>query len=223
MARTPRSIQVQPGQPHHIVLRGNNRRRLFSYDNDCRLLLGYMRQSQQEQRVAVHALALLPNHIHVLVTPVSQSSLSGWVKTFAQRYAAHRNQRLGATGKLFEQRFYSKPVVEDTHLSYVTPYIDWNAPKDGHPAFGRWHRWSTYGLHAGCASRFCIPPALWTPSPWYLTLGSDNASRAAEYSQWLHEYCANRKGTHGLPEFDTTPPHTASGERPRRPDGSPAT
>ena len=69
MPRAARSRIVVPGLPHHLVLRGNNKRRLFSYDRDRILFLRLLAEAMERYDVPLYALVLMANHVH-LVTGV---------------------------------------------------------------------------------------------------------------------------------------------------------
>src|SRR5262249_9214186 len=105
----PYNRMIVPEVPNHFWLRGNNRRKLFSYQWEYLQLLWFMVHAAEEEACAVHSLVLMPNHMHILVTPPTAEGGSRFVQRFSQRYAKQRNRRRDASGKLFEQRFGSKP------------------------------------------------------------------------------------------------------------------
>src|SRR5205814_1137098 len=94
---------VVPGLPHHVVHRGNNRRRLFSYPVERSSFLRFVTAAAEDTGCVVHAFCLLDNHVHLIVTPPSQLALSGFVKRWAERFALRRNRQRGGSGKLVEQ------------------------------------------------------------------------------------------------------------------------
>ena len=49
--------------PHHITQRGN-RRQTFFCDEDCATYIEMMADGCREQRVAIWAYCLIPNHVH---------------------------------------------------------------------------------------------------------------------------------------------------------------
>ena len=188
----PREARIViPGVPHHVILRGNNRRCLFSYDRERVLLLRYLAAALEASHCALHQLTLMENHLHMIVTPPRAESLAVMVKRAAQRYAQVRNAQRGATGKLFEQRFGSIPMRDDAHVMMATLYNDTNAFRAGATVGPDGHAWSTGPLHAGLpGSR--IPRELWTPSTWYLRLGATAELRAAAYREHLAGYLQRR-------------------------------
>ena len=186
----PRSARtVVPGVPHHIILRGNNRRRLFSYPRDYSRILLLMGRQLDKGGVALNGFCLMANHMHLLVTSEQESCLGRFIKGFAQRYAQIRNRRLRASGKLFEERYYSKAIESEAHLALATAYIDLNPVRAGVTTRGDDYPWSTFSAHA--ASEPASPYLyLWSPSSWYLGLANDNAGRATAYRAWTEQRLA---------------------------------
>jgi putative transposase len=188
---------IVPHVPHHFILRGNNKRRLFSFPWEYRLFLQLLAEAAYDNRVQVHAFALMQNHVHLVVTPRTQRLASRFVQNFAHRYAIQHNKRRERTGKLFEQRFVSKPL-NAAALAICTAYVDLNPVLSGTRTQ---LKWSSLPLHVGLRTRVRLPRGLWTPSPWYLGLGKTDAARQAAYRKFLVERARQR-----LQEQDLEPP-----------------
>jgi REP element-mobilizing transposase RayT len=171
MARIARHHLVRPGHPHHVITRGNNRRRLFSYPRDFLRFLAYLQESLVDTRCALHQLTLMPNHLHLIATPPRKGSLSRLMKIPLQRYARWRNDWRDSSGRLYEERFWSEFISSDFELSGYIYYCDANAFKAGLVTAPAEHVWSTCGFHWGTPERSRIPREMWTPSPWYAELG----------------------------------------------------
>ena len=211
----PRSArQVLEGVPHHVILRGNNRRRLFSYARDYRYFISLVRRHISTCKVGVHGLCLMANHVHLLITPCEQTALAAFVKKTAQRYAQVRNKRFSSTGKLFEQRYYSKVVTSEQHLAIVTAYIDLNPVRAGIVDDGAGYAWSTFCVHAGLRCREIGIEALWSPTDWYRRLGREPNERASAYRDWLLE-CRARDDWAGVGK-DPDRPKGGAPVRPNR-------
>jgi putative transposase len=213
MPRAPR--QVLEGVPHHIVLRGNNRRRLFSYPRDYLHFVSLMNRHLSSSELSVHALCLMPNHVHLLLTPFRKLALGAFIKKVAQRYAQVRNKRYGTTGKLFEQRYYSRPMRSDKHLAIATAYIDLNPVRAHLVGDGNDYEWSTHRIHCGMTCRTKSLHSLWSPSDWYRRLAEDPAEQAAAYRDWIAD-CRERD------EWDEVrkDPNSPRGGAPTRPNRS---
>jgi len=201
---SPRSRLVVPGYPHHVIHRGNNRRRIASFASDYLQLIRFLMIAVAATGCEIHAAALLANHVHLLVTPPTVGALAQFVRRWAQRYARARNRKRDGSGKLFECRYDSHPLRDDAGVAAVTRYIDLNPVRAGLVADPREYRWSTAALHLGLAASTATstrameshlagpaasgwPVELWRPSSWYLSLGSDGAARAATYRRFLEE------------------------------------
>ena len=196
MPRRPRNQIVEPGLPHHIVTRGNNRRRLFSYSTDFRRFVYYLDEARIEHECSMQAVALMPNHFHIIMTPPEKDSLSGAMKSCLQRYSRYRNESREASGRLFEERFWCEPLSTFDAVEAITLYTDSNAIQAALVDRPEDHKWSTCAIHYGQPERSAIPLRMWTPSDWYLSLGPEAprvyAERMLTYLRgrvpdWVHE------------------------------------
>lgn len=107
------------------------------------------------------------------------------MKSVAQRYAQGRNLARCQSGRLFEERYFSTPILTERQLAVTTAYVELNPVRAGMVDDASRHRWSTFALHAGRPEASQVPSGLWTPSEWYLSLGPDRGSRAEAYTNWL--------------------------------------
>lgn len=62
MARLPRYII--PGQPQHIIQRGNNRQPIFAAAADDAFFRDVLVEAASKHQLAIHAYAWMTNHIH---------------------------------------------------------------------------------------------------------------------------------------------------------------
>ena len=190
MPRLARSLLVVPDHPHHLILRGNNRRRLFSYPRENQFFLSRLLQASDKHRVPVHATMLMTNHVHLIATPSDHEQLARFVRYFAQSYAQFRNRSRGATGKLFEQRYKCVAITSDERMAITTAYIELNPLRAGLCSDPEAYRWSSHPLHAGHSGSEPIISKLWSPSAWYQSLGSDFNERVAAFRDWFAHYRA---------------------------------
>src|SRR4051812_41695229 len=123
--------EVVPGLPHHVVHRGNNRRRLFSFDIERWAMLRHIGDAATATGCAIHAWCLLDNHLHLIATPPAPKALPAFVAAGAQRSARRRNEMRGGSGKLFEQTFFSRPLRTDDEVGVATAYVELNTVRAG--------------------------------------------------------------------------------------------
>jgi putative transposase len=126
MARLARMII--PGVPHHVTQRGNRRERIFFEAGDEAVYLDLL--SSQLRRCAVEcwAYCLMPNHVHLILTPSDESGLARAVGEAHRRYTAFVGARGGWTGHLFQGRFGSVAMDED-HLMAAFRFVALNPVK----------------------------------------------------------------------------------------------
>ena len=62
MARLPR--YVIPGQPQHIIQRGNNRQAIFAAEADYQFFRDALVEAAAEHGLAIHAYVWMTNHVH---------------------------------------------------------------------------------------------------------------------------------------------------------------
>ncbi|WP_246731392.1 transposase [Methylocapsa sp. S129] len=112
---------VVPGLPHHVTQRGNRRERIFFEDSDYALYRDWLAQSCRQFGVSCWAYCLMPNHVHLILTPEDSSGLA-----LAHRlYAGYVNARARQTGHLFQGRFGSV-VMDEDHLMVAARYVALN-------------------------------------------------------------------------------------------------
>ena len=96
---------VVPGLPHHVTQRGNRREPVFFGAEDyrfyCRLIANAARRAGAE----IWAYCLMPNHVHLIVTPADEDGLRRTFGEAHRRYTGAINARFRWTGHLFQGRF----------------------------------------------------------------------------------------------------------------------
>ncbi len=100
-----------PEQPQHVILRGLDQQPAFVDDQDYELFLDCLRTASRDHQLAIHAYALMPGAVHLLVTPRDESSLPKAMQAVGRRYVAHFNRRYVRRGTLWEGR-YRATVIE---------------------------------------------------------------------------------------------------------------
>lgn len=104
------------------------------------------------QRYQLHAWCVMPNHVHVLIQPMSDLSLivQGW-KSFTARWMFKHAEALGVAlppGKaLWMREYWDRYVRDERHYLQVVEYIHQNPVKAGLCASAEAWPWSS----AGCA------------------------------------------------------------------------
>jgi putative transposase len=179
MARLPR--YVIPGQPQHLIQRGNNRQAIFLSEDDYVFFRDALVQAAQKQGLAVHAYVWMTNHVHLLATPASDDSISKVFQSVGRRYVQYFNARYQRTGTLWEGRYRATVVDSERYLLAVMRYIELNPVRAGMVTHPNDYRWSSYAFNARNEQS---TETVWlTAHEEYLRLGQTSAAREAAYQQ----------------------------------------
>jgi len=124
MPRVARIVGI--GYPHHVVQRGNNREKAFLDKEDYGTYLAYLKKYATEKKAVILAYCLMPNHVHLLVRPLGENALSKMMQGIALCYTQYFNRKNKRTGCLWECRYHSTVIDEETYLWAVSKYIEGN-------------------------------------------------------------------------------------------------
>lgn len=137
---------------YHVIGRGAGRQIIFEDDEDRNAFLRLLKSNLDKSSADLYAWCLMDNHYHLLVR-ARLEQLGVCMKLLGGAYALRFNARHDRTGHLFQDRFKSEPVNDDTYLMTVVRYIHKNPEKAGLGACAA-YRWSSYGEYTG-RSRLC--------------------------------------------------------------------
>jgi putative transposase len=116
---------VVPGLPHHVTQRGNRGERIFFEDGDYALYRDWLAESCRRFGVSCWAYCLMPNHVHLILTPQDSAGLALALSRAHRLYAGYVNARARQTGHLFQGRFGSVAMDEE-HLMIAARYVALN-------------------------------------------------------------------------------------------------
>jgi len=144
----PHRVEV-PGVPLHVIQRGNNRAACFFGDVDRRLYLKCLAECASARGCAIHAYVLMPNHVHLLLTPGEKGATSAMLQDLGRRYVRTINDAHERTGTLWEGRFKSHLVDSDRYLFVCHRYIELNPVRAGIVAGPADFPWSSHQHYRG--------------------------------------------------------------------------
>lgn len=176
MTRLPRLFL--PGQPLHVIQRGNNRSTIFIADADYRFYLRCLKEASDKENLTVHAFALMRNHVHLLLTPTTESSLPKTMQSIGRRYVQYFNHTYGRTGTLWEGRYKSTLIDSERYLLTCMRYIELNPVRAAMVEHPGDYFWSSYRVNA-----HGMPDELTTPHPLYMSLGRTADERQKAYRE----------------------------------------
>jgi len=176
MARLPRLIV--PFQPHYVIQRGLNGLSLFQDSADYEAFLGWLRSSAKQYKVAVHAYALLPGELHLLVTPADEDGLATMMQLLGRHYVPYYNQKYGRAGTLWHGRYKTSVIDAANYLLLCSRYIELAPVRAGLAGRPDDYAWSSFAHHVGQKSDGAV-----TDHALYWALGNTPFQREAAYTE----------------------------------------
>lgn len=126
MARRPRA-ETEAGI-WHVYARGNNRETIFRGLADLTEYLTLLDHVSEWCRWRCLSYCLMPNHVHLLIE-TTEPNLGIGMRELHGRYARAFNKAHGRCGHVFQGRYGSKRIKDDTHLWTEARYVALNPVK----------------------------------------------------------------------------------------------
>ncbi len=146
-----RSVSLSEGEFFHVYNRGTDKRVIFYSKDDYlrfqELLFLCNTNSAINVRdirkiheniyeyergnilVAIGTYCLMPNHFHILATPLVEHGLSTFMNKLGTSYSMYFNKKYNRSGALFQGKFKAEHAVTDEYLKYLYSYIHLNPVK----------------------------------------------------------------------------------------------
>jgi REP element-mobilizing transposase RayT len=140
MARQAR--EVSANRIYHVMLRGINQTELFYDSDDRKAFLQRLKRFKDKGAFELYAYALMGNHVHLLLRE-GTDTLALIIKRLTVSYSYAFNAKYLRSGYLFQGRYKSEPVDDDTYLLTVFKYIHHNPIKIG-KSIDSWTSYNDY-------------------------------------------------------------------------------
>ena len=114
-----------PGVLHHVMARGLDRQLIFRDDHDRDDFVARLAGLAETGAIGIYAWALLPNHFHLLVR-TGKRPLARVMRSLLTGYAGVFNRRHRRSGHLFQNRYKSIVVEEESYLLELVRYLHLN-------------------------------------------------------------------------------------------------
>ena len=178
MARLPRLVISH--QLHHIIQRGIDAKRIFADDEDCSSFLTWLGEASKLFKVAIHAYVLMPDHLHLLVTPIDETGLSKMMQWIGRHYVPYFNAKYERQGTLWQGRYKATVMEPHPYLLRTSLYIESNPVRSRLVADALDYPWTSYQHHVGLKTNSLI-----TDHPVYWAMGNTPFQREAAYKEMM--------------------------------------
>lgn len=177
--RAKRKLTV-PNVVSHVTQRAAGKGPLFLEDKDYLYMLAGMKEITKKRSLDIYAFCLMPNHVHVLVSP-RENGLDEAMRDLFARHAMMFNRKYERKGHLFAGPYRQAVCLDDSYLLAASLYIHMNPARAGIVSDPRKYRWSSVKLFDDHGA-----PRSFVNSDFVLRLlGRDNRERKKIYSELL--------------------------------------
>jgi putative transposase len=145
MGRLPRVIDE--GLVYHAINRGNNRADVFADDTDFVAFLQSLVATKQRYPFQLFGYCLMTNHFHLLLRPDSGQSISRILQSLTVAHTWRYHKRHHTSGHVWQGRFKSPVIQDDSHLLVVLRYIEANPLRARMVRDLSEYRWSSFAQH----------------------------------------------------------------------------
>jgi putative transposase len=160
-----RSLRIlREGAIYQVSARINRKEMAMKPDTIKDLFLEIVLRSKKKYSYELLNFSIMDNHFHFLIKPDEGENLSKIMQWILSRFATAYNRRLGISGHLWGERFFSRIVESAEELIAIFGYIDDNPVLAG--LIARIEDWKYSGIAHHRAGLFSI---VTRPTAWILS------------------------------------------------------
>lgn len=179
----PRSKRIlYDGAVYHIVQRGHNKDRLFKSPKDYKTLKEIIRRYKERFTFDIYHYCLMSNHIHVLLKVTNGEELPRILQGITQSYSFYYRKTYNYSGYVYQNRYKSFLIKEDSYLLECGRYVERNPLRAGLVKELSQYYWSSYNFYA--RGRF---DNIITMNSLYKALGATAQEQMLKYREYVLE------------------------------------
>lgn len=129
--------------PQLLVVRGNNKQNIFHDDDDYQNFLEILSMQSKDCGCDIHAYVLMPNHLHLLLSPKEPKSVGRLMQGIGRTYVRYFNSKYSRSGTLWEGRYKSAIVDVANYLFTCMKYVELNPLRSGLAKDPKEYPWSS--------------------------------------------------------------------------------
>ncbi len=169
-----------PNLPFHVLNRGNNRQAIFLDSEDYDYFLGLLKRFKKELGFKLYHFCLMPNHIHLVMEPTVEGSLSKIMLKLTLAHTRYFNKKYKGVGHVWQGRYKSSLIDADDYFIWCGIYNELNPVRAGlikNPKDWQWSSFRFYGLNENGPK----VSELIDIDPYYLEMASKAEDRCKRY------------------------------------------
>ena len=178
MPREPR--ELTDGGIYHVYNRGNNKIDLFHEEDDYSFFLNKLLEVKNDIDLKIYHYCLMKNHFHILLQIHKGEDLPKCMHRTQLSYALYHKDKYTFVGHVFQERFRSPRISEESYYLQCGRYIEQNPVKAGYVKNASQYNWSSASYYTHGKDNPLI-----TPNMYYHDLDRSAAERQKKYREYL--------------------------------------
>lgn len=136
-----------PDTSYHITARGNRKYDIFRDSEDFHVYITIMKNAIKyyDGKFKMACFCLMDNHIHILLQ-TTDLHMKEFITRVNSIYAKYFNGKYDYVGNLYQGRYYSELIKDDSQMLEVSRYIHLNPVRAGMVKKPEDYLWSSYNM-----------------------------------------------------------------------------
>ncbi len=144
----PRKPRIwYPGATYHIMSRGNRKQNIFKSNEDYSMFLQIIKSTQQKFPFILHSYCMMTNHIHLQIE-TKDIDIGKIMSIILKKYTDYYNSKYEYVGHLFQGRYKSILIENDSYFLQTNRYIHLNPYKANMVSNPVDYKFSSYHIYA---------------------------------------------------------------------------
>ena len=177
----PRKVrELEDGGIYHVFNRGNDRRDLFQDEKDFEFFLSQLLSVKHQLDSEIYHYCLMTNHFHLLVKVQKGEDLPKLMHRCQLAYARYFKKKYSFVGHVFQERFRSPRIPEESYYLQCGRYIERNPVKAGLVMEAWKYPYSSARVYGLGEKNLLV-----TPNLYYEEMGNSDEKRRINYQKFL--------------------------------------
>lgn len=177
----PRRVrELENNGIYHVYARGNNRQKIFRDREDFEAYLEILSRVKERYEFEIYHYCLMTNHFHFLMRVQLGAELPRIMHQIQLRYVKYYKKKYRYYGHLFQGRFRSPRIAEESHYLQCGRYIERN-PLKARMTKKAWE----YEYSSAAYYVLGKEDKLMTPNLYYEDMGKTPTERQTAYKKFV--------------------------------------
>ena len=147
---TNKKREWYPGAILHITARGNHRNDIFKDEEDFHVYCNFLECGIEyfKGKFQICCYCLMDNHVHILIK-TEDIHISNFIARVHSIYARYFNTKYKYIGHLYQDRYHTEIIEDDSQLLSTSRYIHLNPVRANMVENPEDYEWSSYKIYIG--------------------------------------------------------------------------